>query len=296
MKKHSKEDSRMKSHLGIMFKLGGDTDDFTPQERKIKKFIRENLRTAATLSINDFAKKVGVSKSTLSRFCRRLGYESYRDFSLALAEESAVAISRINEGVVQGETASDIAIAILNTERKALEQSCEMLQSVDLSAIADHLLQANRVSIFSIGGSACAAMDLYHKLSRLGIPCAMQSDMTFQKVLVSQAKAGDVAFVISLSGYDYDMIKIAHKARSQGATVISMVNDYDCPLAKESDHLIYGAFLDNFLYTGTTESRLSLMYIIDVLFTLLSIRGAPETIVNLQETKVLLTERTIQKD
>lgn len=286
----------MKSPLGIMFKLGGDTDDFTPQERKIKKFIRENLRTAATLSINDFAKKVGVSKSTLSRFCRRLGYESYRDFSLALAEESAVAISRINEGVVQGETASDIAIAILNTERKALEQSCEMLQSVDLSAIADHLLQANRVSIFSIGGSACAAMDLYHKLSRLGIPCAMQSDMTFQKVLVSQAKAGDVAFVISLSGYDYDMIKIAHKARSQGATVISMVNDYDCPLAKESDHLIYGAFLDNFLYTGTTESRLSLMYIIDVLFTLLSIRGAPETIVNLQETKVLLTERTIQKD
>lgn len=286
----------MKSPLGIMFKLGGDTDDFTPQERKIKKYIRENLRTAATLSINDFAKKVGVSKSTLSRFCRRLGYESYRDFSLALAEESAVAISRINEGVVQGETASDIAIAILNTERKALEQSCEMLQSVDLSAIADLLLQANRVSIFSIGGSSCAAMDLYHKLSRLGIPCAMQSDMTFQKVLVSQAKAGDVAFVISLSGYDYDMIKIAHKARSQGATVISMVNDYDCPLAKESDHLIYGAFLDNFLYTGTTESRLSLMYIIDVLFTLLSIRGAPETIVNLQETKVLLTERTIQKD
>ena len=38
------------------------------------------------------------------------------------------------------------------------------------------------------------------------------------------------------------------------------------------------------------------MYIIDVLFTFLSIRGAPETIVNLQETKVVLTERTIQKE
>lgn len=286
----------MKAHMGIMFKLGGDADDFTPQERKIKRYIRENLRTAATLSINDFAKKVGVSKSTISRFCRRLGYESYRDFSLALAEESAVAISRINEDVTQGETATDIAMAILNTERKALEQACEMLQAVDLAAIADLLLQANRVSIFSIGGSACAAMDLYHKLSRLGITCAMQTDMTFQKVLVSQAKEGDIAFVISLSGYDYDMIKIAHKARSQGATVISMVNDYDCPLAKESDFMLYGAFLDNFLYTGTTESRLSLMYIIDVLFTLLSIRGAPETIVHLQETKVLLTERTIQKN
>lgn len=286
----------MKTPMGIMFKLGGDTDGFTPQERKIKQYIRENLRSAATLSINEFAEKVGVSKSTLSRFCRRLGYTSYRDFSLALAEESAVAISRVTEGVAQGETASDIAAAILNTERKALEQACDMLQTVDLTPIADLLLQANRVVIFSIGGSACAAMDLYHKLTRLGISCSMQSDMTFQKMLVTQLKKGDVAYVISLSGYDYDMVKIAHKARSQGATVISMVNDYDCPLAKESDHLLYGAFLDNFLYTGTTESRLSLMYIIDVLFTFLSIRGAPETIVNLQETKMVLTERTIQKE
>lgn len=286
----------MKSPLGIMFKLGGDTDEFTPQERKIKQYIRENLRSAATLSISEFAKTVGVSKSTLSRFCRRLGYENYRDFALALAEESAVAISRVNEGVVQGETASDIALAILNTERKALEQTCEMLQSADLSGIADILLQANRVAIFSIGGSACAAMDLYHKLSRLGISCMMQTDMTFQKVLVTQLKKGDVAYVISLSGYDYDMIKIARKARAKGAAVVAMVNDYDCPLAKESDHLLYGAFLDNFLYTGTTESRLSLMYIIDVLFTLLSIRGAPETIINLQETKLVLTERTIQND
>lgn len=279
--------------VGILSKLGGDWDEFTKKERIIKGYIQENMNTVASLSIGELSERTGASKATISRFCRRLGYSNFRDFSLALAQETTANYSRINEDLTNVSSAEDIAAAVLNTERKALDQTLEMLRTTDLNALADVILKARRVIVFAVGGSACVAMDLYHKLCRLGVSCMMQSDITFQKVLAAQVEAEDVAWIVSLSGYDAEMIEIARGVREKGATVIGMLNDYNSPLSKLSDYTLYGAFLNNYMYTGTTESRLSLMYITDVLYTILSIRGAPNTIQKLQETRLILTERAM---
>lgn len=286
----------MNTSLGILSKLGGDRDEFTQKERKVKTYIQENLHLCSNFSIQELSKATGVSKATISRFCRRLGYANYRDFSLALAQEATANYSRINEDIKRGDSIEDIAVAVLHTEHKALDETLEMLRNIDLEALGDLILQAKRVMIFAVGGSACVAMDLYHKLCRLGISCAMQLDITFQKVLATQLTPSDVAWVVSLSGYDAEMIQIARVARTKEAKVVGMLNDYNSPLSRLCDYTLYGAFLNNFLYTGTTESRLSLMYITDVLYTLLSVRGAPDTIRKLQETRLILTERALQRD
>ena len=140
-------------------------------------------------------------------------------------------------------------------------------------------------------GSYSIATDLYHKLCRLGFKCTLQADIVFQKVLANQISDDSIAWIVSLSGYDAEMLNIAHMVKANGAPLICMVNDYNSPLAQLATYTFYGAYLDNFAYTGTTESRLSLMYIIDVIYTLLSIKGAPETIQKLEETRVILTGR-----
>lgn len=283
------------TNIGILTKLGGECDEFTSKERQIKNYIQKNLQTAATLAIHELSEKTGVSKATISRFCRKLGYADYREFSLALARETTVSYQRINEDMDSVDSALEIAGTVLKTERKALEQTYDMLKNVDLNGIADLLLNARRVCIFAVGGSACVAMDLYHKFSRMGITCDMQTDITFQKVLATQLKEGCVAWIASLSGYDGDMIEIARMAHSRNAKVVSMLNDFNSPLARNCDYTLYGAFLDDFLYTGTTESRLALMYITDVLYSLMSVRGAPETIAKLQETRLILTARSTRE-
>lgn len=280
---------------GILSKLGGDRDEFTPKERKIKTYIQENLSICGNLSIQELSRKTHVSKATISRFCRRLGYANYRDFSMALNQEATANYSRINEKLTRDDSAEDIAVTVLRTEQKAMLETLEMLRGVDLDALCDVILRASHMMIFAVGGSACVAMDLYHKLCRLGINCMMQSDITFQKVQATQITAADVACVISLSGYDVEMIEIAQMSRAKNAKVIGMMNDYNSPLSQKCDYTLYGAFLNNFSYTGTTESRLSLLYIVDVLFTILSIRGAPDTIQKLQETRLILTERSLQR-
>ena len=280
---------------GILSKLGGDRDEFTQKERKIKTFIQEHLSLCGNLSIQELSQKTNVSKSTISRFCRRLGYANYRDFALALNQEATANYSRINEKVTRDDSAEDIAETVLMTEQRALQEALEMLRGIDLDQLSDIILRASRVMIFAVGGSACVAMDLYHKFCRLGLSCTMQLDITFQKVLATQITSTDVAWIVSLSGYDVEMIEIAHMAKTKSAKVVGMMNDYNSPLSQKCDYTLYGAFLNNFSYTGTTESRLSLLYIIDVLYTILSIRGAPDTIQKLQETRLILTERSLQR-
>ncbi len=277
--------------MDLLAKLEDKKNTFSKTEKSLKDYVLANLEDIENISIVNMSKITGASKSTISRFCRKLGYENFRAFSFAVAHQVAASYSLLQEGVSADDSTMGIAAKIFSKECSALEKTLNQLDPLQLDKLVNLILSKKKIQLFSVGGSSVVALDLLNKFSRLGIESIFQTDLVFQQISANNLKRNDIAWFLSFSGYDRDMIEMAEKAKKNQATIVCMTNNEESPLALLSDYTLIGSYLDIYAYTGTTESRLSLMYLADVLFTVLAVCGSPETISSLDETKETLLNR-----
>ncbi|MEL7608525.1 MAG: MurR/RpiR family transcriptional regulator [Bacillota bacterium] len=279
--------------ISILTKLGGNVDAFTSKEKAVKKYIIENLKDIVNISIGDLSDATGASKATISRFCRKLGYKNFREFSLCISHEAAISYSKVHESVQLGDSAEVIVQKLCSDECDALEDTRRMIDLNKLNEIVALMMKMKQTVLFGIGGSSVIAHDLNHKLCRLGIKSRFEVDTIMQRFVAESMQQGELAVVISLSGYDAEMLDLIRTIQSRGAMVVCMTSDYASPMARSADFVLYGAKLSISEYSGTVESRLSLMYLNDLIFVLLSLRGAPDTIQSLEDTTAILDKRQL---
>ena len=56
-----------------------------PAEQRVAKLVLNDARSFATLPVGELAHRAHVSKPTVVRFCRSVGYDGLADFKLKLA-------------------------------------------------------------------------------------------------------------------------------------------------------------------------------------------------------------------
>ena len=77
-----------------LYEIHARTESFSAKEKRIAAYILASPREAVHPSIEELAERVGVSESTLFRFVRKLGYEGYQQFRIALATDTVAPWSR----------------------------------------------------------------------------------------------------------------------------------------------------------------------------------------------------------
>jgi DNA-binding MurR/RpiR family transcriptional regulator len=63
---------------------------FTPTEREIASFLEENSQEAINLSLEELSNRIFVSKSTVIRFCKKLGFKGHKELCIELSKELSV--------------------------------------------------------------------------------------------------------------------------------------------------------------------------------------------------------------
>lgn len=268
---------------------------FTTSEQVLAEYVAQNIAGIAGISINDLRRFSGVSNSTISRFCRKLGFENYRQFSLALSGENALPYEQIHITADGKDDMMATARKLCDLEIETLESTLHVLDKKTLELVVEKLRNSRRILIFASGGSVAIAYDLYHKLIRLSLPCEYQQEQLYQKMIMQAAQEGDCVFAISLSGYDKNMVWVLEQARKKKIFSIALTNGFHSPITRNADACLYGTLRDDFTYTGTIESRLSQLFIIDLLFIVLSMQGAPKTLEALRLSKEVLDSQRVKR-
>ena len=62
-----------------------------PAEQRVAKLVLADARSFASLPVSELAERSHVSKPTVVRFCRSVGYDGLADFKLKLAGASTKA-------------------------------------------------------------------------------------------------------------------------------------------------------------------------------------------------------------
>lgn len=236
-------------------------------ERRISDYVLANAEEVARMSSRELARKTLTSGSGVLRLVRKLGYESYHDFqldvvaSLKNADLAGIPISG-------GEHAITVMNKIAALEERAVEQTKQLLSSVDIEAIASLLHNANYLDFFARDTPATICRYASHNLMLAGVLANVYDEMDRMVFLSLQLPADHVIVVVSRSGTDKELIAAARTAHNRGITVIAITTDSTSPLARLADHTLLALHYPAFKDFGEVIFSASLKYLFDVIFAM----------------------------
>lgn len=250
-----------------------------PAEQRVAHLVLAHPREFAASPVGELAQRSRVSKPTVVRFCRSVGYDGLADFKLKLAGSVNEGVPFVHRAVDADDKASDLAVKVVDNAVSAFLRYRNAAAGLALEEAIAALSRAgrsgHRIEFYGVGNSGIVAQDAQHKFFRLGVLAHAVSDAHVQVMSATMLKPGDCAVIISNSGRSKDLLDAAEIADRQGATVI-VVTASGSPLAHlglQPGHVFLAAdHPEAYDRYSPMVSRLLHLVIIDILTTGVALR------------------------
>ena len=250
-----------------------------PAEQRVARLLLADPRGFASRPVAELAERSHVSKPTVVRFCRSVGYDGLADFKLKLAGSVNEGVPFVHRAVDEDDKAGDITVKVVDNAVAALlrYRNAAAGQAVEraIEALARAGREGRRIEFYGVGNSGIVAQDAQHKFFRLGVRATAVSDGHVQVMSATMLEPGDCAVIISNSGRSKDLLDVADLARRKGATVIA-VTASGSPLAHEvqgPQHVLLAAdHPEDADRYSPMVSRLLHLVIVDILTTGVALR------------------------
>jgi RpiR family carbohydrate utilization transcriptional regulator len=264
----------------------------SPAEQRVAKLVLLDPRNFANLPVTALAERSQVSKPTVVRFCRSVGYKGLTDFKRKLSGSVNEGVPFVHRAVDEDDTCGDIIVKVIDNAVSALlryrNDAASHAFERAIAALADAGKSGRRIDFYGVGNSGIVALDAQHKFFRLGIHAAAVSDGHVQVMSATMLKTGDCVVIISNSGRSRDLLDAAEIARRHGATSI-VITASGSPLAQcgqGANHILLAVdHPEDYDRFSPMVSRLLHLMVIDILATAVALRlpGKPRDL--LQEIK-----------
>ncbi|MHC3492296.1 MurR/RpiR family transcriptional regulator [Pectobacterium brasiliense] len=170
--------------------------ELSPQEQRVADFIFDHFDDLISYNSAELARLSGVSKATVSRLFKRLGYPSYRDMrdELRTLRQSGMPLAD-NRDAVQGNT---LLARHYKQEMANLTQWINQIDPVQFGAVIQALMQAQRVCLIGLRNSYPVALHLRQQLLQIRqqVTLLTQPGQTLSEELVDLT-AQDVVIVVA---------------------------------------------------------------------------------------------------
>ena len=244
-------------------------NDFSPKEQAIADYILENPSKVSHSSISDLAAELGIADSTFFQFTKKLGFNGFKDFKMALLkQENDLTAITIHENVQKDDSELVMAQKVFDSNMSTLVDTKKLLKEQDLKRAVKMISDSRRLYFFGVGGSEIVATDAYHKFLRSPIPVGHSTDYHLQLMEASLLTEEDCALFISHSGKSKETIHIAEAAKKNGAKVIVMTSQAHSPLAKLGDVVFISISEEIEFRSEALASRIAQLSIIDSLYVI----------------------------
>ncbi|MEX1296658.1 MAG: MurR/RpiR family transcriptional regulator [Candidatus Limnocylindrales bacterium] len=268
-----------------------------PAERRVADGILAQPGDIVFLSIGDLASRASTSEATVVRLCQRAGFGGYPELRLALATQvgrnaaARPATRIVGTDIAADDPLADIVAKVGAADGAAISDTVEQLDLASLARVIELVVRARRIEIYGIGASGLVAIDLEHKLRRIGLPAAASVDG--HMALTSAAVLGhdDLVIGISHSGETLDVIDPVAEACGRGATAVAITNYGRSSLARTADLVLTTAAAESLFRAGAMASRAAQLTVVDCIYLAVAQRHYEDTVTALDRTSAALRSR-----
>lgn len=273
----------MDENMPVSLRIKMEYNNFSPKEKIIADYVLKNPDKISYRSISDLASSLGVANSTLFQFVKKLGYNGFTDFKMALLlQEKDISSLSIHENIADDDSDLAIAQTVFDSNIKTLSQTKQLLKEEDLTKAVDIINQSNELYLFGVGGSEVLAADAYHKFLRSPIRVRHSTDYHLQMMETALMTEKDSAICISHTGRSKETIRIAKAVHEHGAKVIVITGNPYSPLAKLGDVVFVSVSEETEFRSESLSSRISQLSILDSLFIILMFRDKTKAIQSIE--------------
>jgi RpiR family transcriptional regulator, carbohydrate utilization regulator len=248
-----------------------------PALRRIADFVLDHADRAFKMSTTELARETGTkSESTVVRFYRALGFESYHEFKVTLAiDVGGNRVLHAVEDIDRDDTTATLIAKYFAGVEQTLRTNARVLDAARIDACVDLLERARRVFLLGQAASSAVTLDAYHKLSLLGLDCHWSVDPHANAIALADAQPSDVVFCVSHSGESLDVVEPIGAARPT-AKVIALTESPDSPLGRLAD-IVLPVITEEMNYrTDAVIARVVQTCIVGTLFLALLLRRGDE--------------------
>lgn len=259
----------------MLDRIKASLPSLAPAEQRVGRLVLQDPRTFAGLPVSELAERAHVSKPTVVRFCRSMGYDGLSDFKLKLAGTVSEGVPFIHRSVDADDKTNDVMVKLIDNTVAAFLKYRNDASHHAIERAVDALVATwkarGRIEFYGAGNSGIVAQDAQHKFFRLGINAVAYSDGHMQVMGASLLGPGDCLVIVSNSGRTRDLMDAADIARKHGATVITITTS-GSPMAQVGHIHLAADHPEGYDRYSPMTSRLLHLMVIDIMATCLALR------------------------
>lgn len=255
--------------MKILHQLDRPNFKASKSDKILIRYIKEHAEEFCTTPIASLAINCGVSEATITRFVRKMGFASLQLFKLTLTEEMVNNKQRtiISKDITCDESIIITANKLLANNIATLEQTVSDLNEDILLKSVNMLKKAERIFFIGLGNSGFIADDSAYKFMRIGFNAKGIDNSHLIMLHMALLHENDVVVVISHSGESFEIIKAVELAKRNGTKLIVITSNRDTILKEYADACIFYETREAILETGSITTKLTQIFIIDLLYT-----------------------------
>ncbi|HEU4991549.1 MAG TPA: MurR/RpiR family transcriptional regulator [Luteimonas sp.] len=280
--------------MSALVKIRSERDRMSAIERRIADFVLENAQLLRDYSSQQLANALGISQSSVVKFCQKLGFRGYPDLKLSISE----ALVRADNG--NGEDHDDAtpddhadALATSLWRRKSeAEEATRLINPPEAIAAAAAAIEgAGKVFIIGLGEDDIHARAFAQRLSLLGILSVHNFDPAHMTASMSAARPGDVLLVFSEHGKQPALCHLCRDVRGRRGQVITVTRHTSNALRALADVALLVSAHDERPHIEPLLYHSALQHLLDGLFVTLCESGGERRdslLANLERIQPLL--------
>ncbi len=255
--------------MSILRRLSNPQIKASKSDNKLIHYFLSNGLKACSSSISEISADCDISHATVTRFARKFGFDTLKDFKIALAQDLGAQDndSKSKRSAINlKESCETTAQKLLQLNQTLLSQTAVEIGFDSVTKMVREITTARHVFFFGIGSSGFLARDAARKIARIGIDARCYTDsheiMTHSTLLTNE----DLAIYISNSGKTRELVRSAAICSKKGAMICAITAEVNSPLYSFTDITVLHAVHDYDLAQGYADSRLSVFFIIDLIY------------------------------
>ncbi|SJL83414.1 MurR/RpiR family transcriptional regulator [Vibrio palustris] len=227
---------------------------FTRKENQIADYL---LANPVPDKIEILAKAIDVSASSLTRFTKKLGCQSFKEFYYRYQrrlEETAPDIEEDQQGALHHEYVN------------LLQNRYDIFDDKVTQTIAEEIHRRPGIHVYGEGFSTLVAQDLKLRFRRLGKFVDIIHDTDSMDMYGPPMNANDLLLIISLNGRNERLIKYLSHLKERGVTIACMTSNKKSKMVSLSQYVLFTPSLNGEELTGLISPQFPLLMAVDSLY------------------------------
>ena len=250
-----------------------ENKDLSKNERILANYILKHPEDVLKMSSKDLGKVCFVSTATVYRLCDKLGLLGFSDLKIKITS-SLDDYRKSNENfnfdfpVNQFQTHYEIIQKIKEDYEQTLNLTANLFSLDQLRLIASAMKKAQIIDVYTSAGNINFALNFQFQMQEIGKQVNVPIDEYQQRLTAASSNENHLAIIITFGGRGIlsDILpRILHKVK----TPIVLISSYDYTFEDlDPDYQLYiSPYENHYKKISSFSTRLSILYILDVLYT-----------------------------